>query len=70
MQKKKLVIFSSNDGNVTIDVHLENDTVWLTQRQISNLFNKDIRTVNEHINNVFTEGELDKEPTIRKFWIV
>jgi hypothetical protein len=51
-------------------VWLENETVWLSQRQMAELFQKDVRTINEHIQNVFEEGELQREPTIRKFRIV
>ncbi len=49
---------------------LEQDTVWLSQAQMAELFGKELRTVNEHIGNVFAEGELEREGTIRKFRIV
>jgi len=51
-------------------VSLDQDTVWLDQAQMALLFDKDVRTVNEHIGNVFAEGELAKDATIRKFRIV
>ena len=50
-----------------MEVRLEGETVWLSQTQIAVLFDKDIRTINEHVGNVFQEGELDREGTIRKF---
>ncbi len=53
-----------------VEVRLEGETVWLTQKQMAELFDKDIRTVNEHIGNVYEEGELVREGTIRKFRIV
>jgi hypothetical protein len=61
----ELVIFEGDKQPV--EVRLEGDTVWLTQRQMAELFDKDVRTINEHVGNVFTEGELEREPTIRKF---
>ncbi|MGM0568851.1 MAG: virulence RhuM family protein [Elusimicrobiota bacterium] len=63
-------IYKTADGKTEIDVKLDKETVWLTQKQMSVLFEKDVRTVNEHIKNVYSEGELEKYPTIRKFRIV
>ena len=63
-----IVIFESDDQPV--EVRLEGETVWLSQAQMGALFAKDVRTVNEHIGNVFGEGELEREATIRKFRIV
>jgi hypothetical protein len=51
-------------------VRLEGDIVWLSQKQMADLFDKDVRTVNEHVINAFDEGELAREATIRNFWIV
>ena len=48
-----IVIYQTQDGQTDIDVRLENDTVWLSQKQMATLFEKDVRTINEHINNVF-----------------
>lgn len=70
MEENKIQIFQTDDGKVELEVALERDTVWLNQRQLSALFDKDVRTVSEHIRNVFDEGELDREATIRKFRIV
>jgi prophage maintenance system killer protein len=63
-----IVIFESDDHSV--EVRLEGETVWLTQAQMAGLFAKDVRTVNEHVGNVYREGELNREATIRKFRIV
>jgi hypothetical protein len=52
-----------------LEVRLEEDTVWLTQKQMAELFQKDVRTVNEHIKNIFGEGELSSRSVIRKFRI-
>lgn len=68
--KEQVRIFTSTDGQAQLEVALEQETVWLSQVQMAELFGKDVRTVNEHVGNVFQEGELEKEPTIRKFRIV
>ena len=65
----QIVIYQSADGTTLIDVRLEADTVWLTQKQMAELFDKDVRTVNEHIRNIFKEGELAENSVIRKFRI-
>ena len=56
-----IVIYESEGGDVRLDVRLENDTVWLTQEQLSVLYSKSVSTINYHINNIFREGELKKE---------
>ena len=66
----QITIYQSADGSVQLEVTLDQDTVWLTQRQLSALFDKDVRTINEHIHNVLAEQELAAEATIRKFRIV
>ena len=63
-------IFETKDAQIQLQVSLQDQTVWLTQAQMAELFDKDVRTVNEHIGNVFAEGELERDPTIRKFRIV
>jgi prophage maintenance system killer protein len=70
MDKQQVQIFTSKDGHAQLEVALEQDTVWLSQAQMAALFDKDVRTINEHIGNVFAEGELEREPTIRNFRIV
>jgi prophage maintenance system killer protein len=68
--QNQIAIYQSADGMVQLEVSLDQDTVWLTQRQLSTLFDKDVRTINEHIRNIFAEQELEIEATIRKFRIV
>lgn len=65
-----ILIYQNSEGTIKIDVRLEEETVWLTQAQMGTLFGKDKRTISEHIGNVFLEGELDKDSTVRKFRIV
>lgn len=64
-----IIIYQSPDGNIKIDVRLEEETVWLTQDQMATLFGKAKSTINEHIKNVFAEGELDEKVVVRKFRI-
>ena len=60
-EDQKIVIYQTPDGKTQIDVRLENETVWLTQAQMAELFEKDQSVVVRHINNAFKEGELEKE---------
>ena len=62
----EVVIYRSEDGNTRIDVRFENDTVWLTQQQLAELFQTSRTNVVEHIRNIYDEGELDEEATCRK----
>ncbi|MFA6360722.1 MAG: virulence RhuM family protein [Dysgonamonadaceae bacterium] len=63
----EILIYQNTDGNIKIDVRLENETVWLTQTQMGQLFGKNKRTISEHIGNVFKEGELDERVVVRNF---
>jgi len=63
----EILIYQNTEGNIKIDVHLEEETVWLTQAQLCELFQKSKATISEHIKNVFEEGELDPRATVRKF---
>ena len=56
----EMVIYQTEDGKASVDVMLENETVWLTQKQMALLFDKDQSVIARHIANVFEEGELDK----------
>lgn len=69
MQKSEIVIYKSEDGNIKVDVLFEDETVWLTIDQMSTLFGKSRSTINEHILNVYAEGELSETNTIRKIGI-
>jgi hypothetical protein len=62
-----ILIYQNQEGNIKIDVRLQEETVWLTQAQMGQLFGKDKRTISEHISNIFNEGELEKSSTVRKF---
>lgn len=64
-----IIIYQSADGSIATEVRVEGETVWLSQKQISELFGKNVRTVNEHIRNIFREGELGESSVIRNFRI-
>jgi len=68
--KGEVIIYQLENNLPALEVRLEEETVWLTQKQMSELFEKNIMTINEHIKNIYTEGELQTSATIRKFLIV
>lgn len=70
MTEGELILYTTEDGETKIEVHLVNETVWLTQKQMGELFQKDVRTINEHICNIIDEGELPEDSVIRKFRMV
>lgn len=64
-QNEKIVIYQTADGQTRIDVKLENDTVWLSQSQMAELFQKDQSVIARHISNVFAEKELDQKSNMQ-----
>ena len=62
----EILLYQADDGQLKIQVRLQEDTVWLTQAQMAALFDKDKRTISEHIANVFQEGELSEDAVVRK----
>jgi len=66
----EILLYQTEDGETRVEVRLQDETVWLSQKQLAELFQKDVRTINEHIKNIYEEGELLPEGTIRKFRIV
>jgi len=65
--KNEIVLYRPNELAEHIEVRFDNDTVWLTQAQIADLFQRDKSTVSRHINSIFTEGELDKNVVVAKY---
>lgn len=63
----EFLLYRSEDGGVSMEVFVYNETVWLTQQKMAELFGKNQSTISEHINNIYTEGELEKELTLAKF---
>lgn len=70
MNTSDIIFYSDSDGNVKVEVYYEDESFWLTQKRMAELFGKDVRTINEHLKNIFDSGELQPDPTIRKFRIV
>jgi hypothetical protein len=69
-ENNQLIFYTTPRGNVKVEVVYESETFWLSQKRMAELFGVDVRTVNEHLKNIFATGELNKDSTIRKFRIV
>lgn len=69
MNTGEILIYQNQEGNIKIDVRLEEETVWLTQDQMALLFGKAKSTINEHILNIYAENELVEDLSIRKIGI-
>ncbi|MDB5384774.1 MAG: hypothetical protein JWM11_420 [Planctomycetaceae bacterium] len=67
--RSEFILYQTEDGRTRIECRFENETIWLTQKLMAELFQKDVRTINEHIQNVIAEGELAPDSVIRKFRI-
>ena len=67
LQKGEIIIYTSEDGSISLDTKLENDTIWLTQDMIVTLFNSSKANISEHISHIFQEEELGRESTVRNF---
>src|SRR5690606_24180581 len=63
----EVILYTNPDGSTSVDVRLVQESVWLSQAQMAELFDKSRSTINEHIKNIYTEGELDEKSTISKF---
>ncbi|MBX3291809.1 MAG: virulence RhuM family protein [Acidobacteria bacterium] len=67
MSDSSIIIYQTDDGDTRLETRLSDETVWLTQAQLGDLFQKSKATISEHISNVFAEGELEEGSTVRKF---
>lgn len=67
--QSSIVLYQTEDGRTRIQCRFEAESIWLTQKLMAELFQRDVRTINEHVQNVFAEGELDEGAAIRKFRI-
>jgi hypothetical protein len=70
MSNSQIIIYQTESGQTKIDVRLENETVWLTQKSMAELFQTTVPNINMHLKNIFEEGELDPNRTIKDFLIV
>lgn len=64
-QNSDFILYTSQDGEIRVDVFVNNETVWLTQKAMQELFDRSKSTVSEHISNVFKEGELEENQVVR-----
>jgi hypothetical protein len=65
--KNEIIIYQPNELASHIEVRVDEDTVWLNRQQIATLFGRDVKTIGKHINNIFLEGELEKDSTVANF---
>lgn len=70
MDNINFLMYQTEDGHTKIDVRLEDETAWMTQKSIAELYQKGLPTINEHIKNIYSEGELNEDSTLRKNRIV
>ncbi|RPH95274.1 hypothetical protein EHM69_04960 [candidate division KSB1 bacterium] len=68
--RSEVILYQTEDGQTRIEVRLENETVWLTQRMMAELFHTSVPNINQHISAIYDEGELQPEATIKKYLIV
>jgi hypothetical protein len=66
-EDNQITIYQTEDRQISIEVQIEAESVWLTQRQLALLFDRDYKTISKHISNVFKEGELERKATVAKF---
>ncbi len=65
----EIIIYQTDDGATKIDVHMEDETVWLTQAQMAQLFGRDRSVITKHISNIFEEGELEEKSSVQNLHI-
>ena len=70
MQPFEVLLYTAPEGKTHIEVFFEDETFWLSQKKMAELFAVDVRTINEHLQNIFITKELEREATIRNFRIV
>lgn len=70
MNTGEIILYQTSDGQTAIDVRLENETIWLTQKQIAELFGTEVPAISKHIKNIFSTGELQEKSTVSRMEIV
>ena len=68
--KGEFLFYQTEDGRTRVECRFEDETIWLTQKLMAELFQVSVPTVNEHLKGIYDDGEVDAKPTIRKFRIV
>ncbi len=64
--QSEIILYKTNDGRIKLDTIFQDETIWLTQAQMSDLFDVNVPAISKHLNNIFEEGELQREVTISK----
>ena len=70
MNESNILLYETDEGKINVDVILKDETIWLTQKSMSELFDVNVPAINKHLNNIYEEKELDKNSTISKMEIV
>ncbi len=65
-KKSDFLLYTAADGKIKIEVFVQDETVWLTQKRMAELFSVDVRTISEHLRNIFDSNELEESVTVRK----
>ncbi len=68
--KGEILLYQTEDGRTRVECRFQDETIWLSQAMMAELYQKDVRTINEHLKDIYSEKELTPEATIRKFRIV
>jgi len=69
MENQNILIYENQSGDIKVDVRFEDESIWLSQKQLAEVFGKSVKTINEHIINIFEDEELDKNSVIRNYRI-
>lgn len=70
MKESEIIFYTTPSGDVKIDIRFEDETFWLTQKKLAELFDVEVNTINYHLKEIFKSGELDEAVTVRKIRIV
>ena len=70
MNESNILLYETDEGKINVDVILKDETIWLTQKSMSGLFDVNVSAINKHLNNIYEEKGLDKNSTISKMEIV
>lgn len=70
MQESQIILYTPPKGDVKVEIRFEDETFWLTQKKIAELFDVEVNTINYHLKEIFKSGELEESSTIRKIRIV
>ena len=68
--KNNLIIYTSKDGNIKVNVNIQNEDIWMSQDLMADLYDTTKNNISMHLKNIFNEGELNKDSTVKKFLIV